>query len=83
MYAHALCRWVNVGLGARGTGEGDKNTSSGWRKKATRGCYSHEWDDDASRGPTPDRAATNDATDKKAANCTGDVATEKEAVKRR
>ena len=24
MCAHALCRWVDVGLGARGLGEGDK-----------------------------------------------------------
>ena len=26
MYACALCRWVDVGLGARGLGEGDKST---------------------------------------------------------
>ena len=24
IYARALCRWVDVGLGARGLGEGDK-----------------------------------------------------------
>ena len=26
MYANALCRWVDVGLWARGLGEGDKST---------------------------------------------------------
>ena len=26
------------------------NTYSGWSKRATRGYYSHEWDEDASRG---------------------------------
>ena len=29
-----------------------KNTYSGWSKTATRGYYSHEWDEDASRRST-------------------------------
>ena len=28
MYASALCRWVDVGLGPRGLGEGDKQSQS-------------------------------------------------------
>ena len=32
-----------------------KNTYSGWSKRATRGHYSHEWDEDASRGSTQTR----------------------------
>ena len=32
-----------------------KNTHSGWSKNVTRGYYSHEWDEDASRGSTQTR----------------------------
>ena len=37
-----------------------QNTSSGW-KRATRGYYSHEWDEDASRGSTQTREVQREA----------------------
>ena len=77
------------------------STFSGWSKRASRVYYSHEWDEgtepetwaDAEveivdeRERTQGKAATTDATDRKAADAPGssieDAATEKESVKRR